>query len=276
MKSVQLRTGPARWLGYLLLACCPCAFAGIVNVDIVNFAFSPVDVTIHANDQVKWTWLTSFHSSTSGSPPPGSANGIWDSGVHNSGNLFTNTFPNAGYFPYFCTVHDFTGTVTVVASNAATNVDIVNFAFSPANVTINAGQTVQWTWVSDDHSSTSDAGDTTMWDSGIQNTGYVFTNTFPSGGTFPYFCVVHGFTGSVTVLSSSPSLLTAAQFILPSTFQFAYSAGVGQSYVVERSSDLALWTPLVTNMASSNPVMFRDTNAPAGSSFYRIVQLSAP
>lgn len=31
-----------------------------------------------------------------------------------------------------------------------------------------------------------------MWDSGIQHSGFVFTQTFSTIGTFPYFCKVHG------------------------------------------------------------------------------------
>jgi glucose/arabinose dehydrogenase len=50
--------------------------------------------------------------------------------------------------------------------------------------------------VSDFHNTESDTG---LWDSGVHNTGFVFTNTFPSTGTFSYFCVVHGFTGAVNV-----------------------------------------------------------------------------
>src|ERR1041384_4595173 len=55
-----------------------------------NLVFSPASVTIHTGDQVKWTWSSSGHSTTSGSP--GLPNGIWDSGIHNQGATFTRTF----------------------------------------------------------------------------------------------------------------------------------------------------------------------------------------
>jgi len=44
-----------------------------------NLVFSPSSVTIHPGDQVRWTWSSSRHSTTSGSP--GLPNGIWDSGI---------------------------------------------------------------------------------------------------------------------------------------------------------------------------------------------------
>ena len=49
------------------------------NGDLV---FSPSSVTIHPGDQVKWTWDSCGHSTTSGSP--GSPDGMWDSGIHNA------------------------------------------------------------------------------------------------------------------------------------------------------------------------------------------------
>src|SRR6476620_382026 len=82
-----------------------------------SLVFSPASVTIHPGDQVKWTWGSDGHSTTSGSP--GQPNGIWDSGIHNQGATFTRTFNSTGTFPYYCTPHggccNMVGTVRVVA-----------------------------------------------------------------------------------------------------------------------------------------------------------------
>jgi plastocyanin len=80
-----------------------------------------------------------------------------------------------------------------------TNVSIVDFAFNPSAVTINANDTVIWSWAGISvHSSTSDTG---LWDSGILSNGAKFTNTFKASGSFPYHCTVHPLTmlASVTV-----------------------------------------------------------------------------
>jgi len=77
--------------------------------------------------------------------------------------------------------------------------------FTPANVMIQVGDTVEWVWDGLDHSSTSGTPGNPdgMWDSGIQNTGFTFSFTFTSAGTFNYYCTVHGgccgMIGSVTV-----------------------------------------------------------------------------
>ena len=63
-----------------------------------NLVFTPSSVTIHPGDQVKWTWSSSGHSTTSGSP--GMPNGIWDSTIRNEGATFTRTFNSVGTFPY--------------------------------------------------------------------------------------------------------------------------------------------------------------------------------
>ncbi len=68
-------------------------------------------------------------------------------------------------------------------------VHIKNTAFNPAAVTIKAGDTVQWVWDEDGHSTTSD---TNIWNSGIRNTGATFPQPFPTAGSFPYYCLAHG------------------------------------------------------------------------------------
>ena len=95
--------------------------ASATTVDVTvgpngDLVFSPSSVTIHPGDQVRWTWGSSGHSTTSGSP--GMPNGIWDSGIRNQGATFTHTFNSAGTFPYYCTPHGgccgMVGTVMVV------------------------------------------------------------------------------------------------------------------------------------------------------------------
>ena len=76
--------------------------ASATTVDVTvgpngDLVFSPSSVTIHPGDQVRWTFSSSGHSTTSGSP--GMPNGIWDSGIRNQGATFTRTFNSVGTFP---------------------------------------------------------------------------------------------------------------------------------------------------------------------------------
>src|SRR6516162_3278984 len=87
-----------------------------------------------------------------------------------------------------------------VTMAASVGVNIEPTDFNPSVVSINVNDQVVWTWVSDFHNTESV---TDLWDSPIENTGFVFTNVFTSAGSFPYFCVVHGFTGEVDVKAAN-------------------------------------------------------------------------
>lgn len=71
-----------------------------------------------------------------------------------------------------------------------------------STTTIQAGDTVQWTWVSGTHSTTSGTctsggyygGSCTpdgQWDSGVHSTPNTFSRTFDSVGSFNYYCSIH-------------------------------------------------------------------------------------
>lgn len=74
-----------------------------------------------------------------------------------------------------------------------------NFAFNPATLTINKGDTVIWTNMdSAPHTIISDSGDEIS--SNSLSTGQAYSHTFSSEGTFAYHCSVHpSMKGTVTV-----------------------------------------------------------------------------
>ena len=84
--------------------------------------------------------------------------------------------------------------------------------FSPASVSIQVGDTVEWTWKDNGHSVTSGhpwLSQPGLFDSGNHNSGYTFSYTFSDPGTFAYYCVPHGdcrnMVGSVTVAAATPT-----------------------------------------------------------------------
>lgn len=71
-----------------------------------------------------------------------------------------------------------------------TTVHIKDDLFDPDPVDIKAGDTVEWVWDGNAHSTTSDTG---IWGSGVRNIGAApFTHMFMNTGSFPYHCTVHG------------------------------------------------------------------------------------
>ena len=98
-----------------------------VTVGAGGFVFRPSSVTINTGDTVLWTWASSGHSSTSGSP--GMPSGLWDSLILNQGATFMHTFNTAGSFPYYCVPHGaccgMVGSVTVVGAVGAIGIGLV-------------------------------------------------------------------------------------------------------------------------------------------------------
>ncbi len=105
------------------------------------------------------------------------------------------------------------------------------FVFSPDPVNVNVGDTVNWIWGSNFHSTTSGIPPTfngpgpNTWDSGVHNVPFQFPFTFNTPGSFPYFCSVHLFVGTVNVASAGPVINIS---VTPTTINFG-NINVGQS-----------------------------------------------
>ena len=80
---------------------------------------------------------------------------------------------------------------------------------------------------------------------------------------------------NITVVSPIPIALSSPR-ITNNQFAFDYSANPGLSYVVQNSSNLIDWLPLVTNVPSSNSVHFTDTFSPNGARYYRVGRMPNP
>jgi plastocyanin len=73
----------------------------VVEIDLVNFAFSDDEVRIAPGTTVRWTNTTSeFHTVT---PDGQSAWQEWQTTTQ--GETFEVTFNSAGTFPYYCSPH---------------------------------------------------------------------------------------------------------------------------------------------------------------------------
>lgn len=79
-----------------------------------------------------------------------------------------------------------TGSSPTVATNAVT---IQNMAFSPASLTVKAGDTI--TWTNQDSVGHSATADDNSFDTGVLSNGQSGTVIFSKAGTFTYHCKVH-------------------------------------------------------------------------------------
>ena len=114
-----------------------------VQVGAGGLKFTPKDITIQVGDTVEWVWAANGHSSTSGTP--GHPDGMWDSGIQNSGFIFSRTFAAAGTFPYYCTPHGaccgMTGSVTVTAAADTVQITRAQYSIARSQLTVQATDT---------------------------------------------------------------------------------------------------------------------------------------
>ncbi|KUK04319.1 MAG: hypothetical protein PWR26_928 [Methanosarcinales archaeon] len=75
--------------------------APVVEVQIVNYAFIPSTITVKAGTTVQWVNNDNVkHTVTSDE-------GVFDSGVFNTGDIFEYTFDTPGEYSYHCELHPF-------------------------------------------------------------------------------------------------------------------------------------------------------------------------
>jgi len=258
--------------------------ATTTNVNVGTIFFMPSTVQINTGDTVQWTWVGSPHSTTSTSSPQ-----LWDSGVQNAGFTFSHTFPSAGSFPYWCTVHTTlqTGTVNVqMAVNAPPTVALT----SPTN-----GATLAAPWagaIKATASDTDDAVSTVAFFAGSTLLGTVtnpaanvsFTVPNLAAGSYVLKAVATDSRGAMTtsatvtvnVIAPSPITITSPQRPSATSFKFSYSANPGLSYSVWRARVFPNWVPIATNTATSSSVTFTDPNAIGPVNFYSVQRQPNP
>jgi plastocyanin len=137
---------------------------------------------------------TTSSSSSSGSSSSG---GVSDGGIEDGGGGDGSSPATDAATPQTWTV--------VVGPNG-------DDRYEPKTVTIRAGDTVKWVWLSGGHSLASGNGspdglfcapsDTSCGNVQTLSNGTTYLRTFPAAGTFPYYCTKHksdGMNGSVVV-----------------------------------------------------------------------------
>jgi plastocyanin len=79
----------------------------------------------------------------------------------------------------------------------ATKICLGAASFSPTNLTITPGTLVTWqNGTAITHTVTSSASSTEAFNSGTVAGGATYSHTFPTAGTYNYFCTIHGADGT--------------------------------------------------------------------------------
>jgi chitinase len=258
------------WLPLLVVnsAIATASASMLTNVSIVDFSFEPPSVTIHVNDQVKWRWDASNHSTTANA-------GLWDSGLQHQFFTYTHTFTAVGSYPYHCSAHLFSG--SIIVTNAAPSVAFTNppdgavFA-APASFVLKA--------TAADTDGTVTNVQFLRGSSSIGNDAlapYTRPITNINAGDFTFSAVATDSDGVkatnsivLHIVTPGPIRLTYPLRTSPTSFQFACTTTAGLGYIVQRSPDLSTWTNLGSTQATITSTVFVDDSATNRTAFYRV------
>jgi plastocyanin len=96
------------------------------------------------------------------------------------------------------------GAAAVTAAASQATVEIDNFAFAPATLTVTAGTTV--TWKNEDDSPHRIGDKNGAFKSAALDTDDTFSHTFAAPGEYPYICTIHPYmVGKVIVKPAGPA-----------------------------------------------------------------------
>jgi plastocyanin len=256
------------------------SLAATRSVTAFSFGFTPSSVTINVGDSVNWTGLGFSHNVQTDTDP-------FCGDVPVAGGTCTIQFNQAGTFDYYCAPHKLAGMVGTVIVQAAANtppsVTITNpvngavFA-APANVTVQANA------LDTDGSVTNVqffAGDTLVGADTIAPYSIVASDL--AAGSYALRAVAmdnRGLSSTEAVVNisvvSPVSVALSQPVISNGLFQFNYTANAGLRYVIENSSNLANWTAVTTNAASSSNEKFEEVFNVNLLRFYRVGRLPNP
>ena len=289
----------------------PTSTGGNASVTIQASSYQPQNVSIPVGNSVTWTNLDSYaHTVTS----PGN----FDSGSMGQGATYTRAFTSVGTFNYICAFHQgMTGSVTVTNGGggtpvptsppAATNtpaptntagptstpggptqVDILNFAFVPQNLTVSVGTTVRWTNLDAYPHTVTSAGN---FDSGMLNQNQSYSFTFNAPGTYDYVCAYHNnMSGRIVVqaaATATPTMVSGQVFsdVFPTDYFYTpvnwlvsqgivggYQDGTFRPYNNATRGQVTKMVVLGEGWPLVNPAQGTFSDVAPGSTFYRYIE----
>jgi plastocyanin len=255
------------------------------TVNIVEYSFSPSSLTIKVGDTVTWSGLNNEHNVTGSAAQD--LREFCGSSLQSvaTETSCSHTFTTPGTFPYECTIHasfGMTGSLTVVAAGPTPTVSITKPAsgavFSaPANLEIQSTTSVSSGQVTN---VTFFAGTTLLGSAQATPFQIAVSNLVAGSYSLTAVATAGGVSVTSSVVNVSVVLPVAVSNSAPSVangqFSFGYNANLGLTYLVQKSFDLVNWSPISTNVASSNPVNFRDTAPLDRWGYYRVGRLPNP
>ncbi|MBI5059240.1 hypothetical protein HZB60_05590 [candidate division KSB1 bacterium] len=256
--------------------------AAVWNVSVADFAFSPSALTISLGDTVVWTNVLGFHNVVEACGDPLFSNLSADAPWVYQFVFSVGNGAAVGTYPYLCEVHPdlMWGAITVVRPPQRFDVSVVNFAFTPASVTVQTGDTVVWTRNSGGIGHNVHNTSVPMrFHSGTVNATWT-TYVWPCSvgvGSYPYLCQLHTtMTGTVNVVAppappAAPTELVTRAAVSDVILNWRSVAGATCYLIYRKTPDFspAAFTELVGATPDTTFTHFGGAVLPA-KSFYEV------
>jgi len=158
------------------------------------------------------------------------------------------------------------------------NVQVSDFQFSPATVNASVGDTIQWTWLSGFHTTTSTdvpAGAAT-WDAPMTSDSTSFTYKLTTAGAYSYVCSIHpNMVGTLNVSAVLPVTLSAFNVAAAGNNANILWRTVNEQniafYKIKKSNDGTNFTDIgqvqAINKTGSNTYSFTDKTVSSGDKY---------
>jgi plastocyanin len=263
------------------------------TVTMAGRAFSPSSIRVAAGGTI------TFSNNDDRAHTVTASDGSFDSGVVNGGGRYARRFASAGTFRYFCQIHtDMTGTVVVPTASGSVpaprpaapkppasgsgagagagggsaavppgpgrpgsaRVNVVDFAFTPARLSVHVGDTVSWVNTGQSpHTVTAANG---AFGTSMLAAGATYRTTVRAVGTVSYVCAFHPqMTGVLAVLPAAAALPAPVAAAAPP--RIGAGAGPAPAAISSAAPSPAMATGVAAPSPSASP---RATRAVASTS----------
>lgn len=155
-----------------------------------------------------------------------------------------------------------------VLSNAANKftVTVANFQFTPANLNVSVGDTVEWDWQTGSHTTTSTSvpAGASGWDWPISTSSRTYKYIVTVAGTYNYWCSIHAPAMAATIHASSVLPVSLSNFIVASENNNALLKWTTASesntdwFIIKKSVDASSYTEISRIKAAGNSAIIKN------------------